>query len=137
MQPPTSQIRSVFKQPIEDQYDQLPALIDDSTSLLAGASRGSVAAVLQTVADVLNVTLPSEDALAIYYSLLEEYPEDLLRIGAREVCRTYKWPSFPKPADFINQIQPHLAERKSDLAAAIDRYSLIDRMYRRTKTQEL
>ena len=128
---PLGPIRSVFKSSLEEQYEKLPGLIEAEALLLVGASRKEIGVVLDTVATVLNVGVPSEDALATYFSLMEEYPEDLIRIGGREVCRYYKWPSFPKPADFIEQIAPLLEQRKEDITQATDRYRLLDQMVRR------
>ena len=49
--------------------------------------------------------MPERQGLAIYFAVLSEYPETLLRMAAREVAKPHKWPRLPYPADFIAVIK--------------------------------
>lgn len=60
---------------------------------------------LELVAKTLQVELPEEDGLMVYAAILSELPQALLKQSVIEVCKTHKYPSMPKPADFLEAVK--------------------------------
>lgn len=59
----------------------------------------------------------SEPALTIYWDSLREYSLDDIKRATNNIVRTYKYASFPKPAEFIEFINPQLdVEIKAEFA---------------------
>lgn len=64
-----------------------------------------VITTLELVAKTLQVELPDEDGLMVYAAILSELPEALLKESVIAVCRTHKYPTMPKPADFLEAVK--------------------------------
>lgn len=64
-----------------------------------------VITTLELVAKTLQVELPDEDGLMVYAAILSELPSALLKQSVIEVCKTHKYPSMPKPADFLEAVK--------------------------------
>lgn len=60
---------------------------------------------LELVAKTLQVELPDEDGLMVYAAILSELPIAVLKQSVIEVCKTHKYPSMPKPADFLEAVK--------------------------------
>lgn len=60
---------------------------------------------LELVAKTLQVELPDEDGLMVYAAILSELPIAVLKQAVIEVCKTHKYPSMPKPADFLEAVR--------------------------------
>lgn len=72
--------------------------------LTSAGGHKPVAQMLDIVIEVLGCPTPSTEALEIYYDLLIGYPEDIVNNAATILLARYKWPTMPKPADFIDAI---------------------------------
>lgn len=64
-----------------------------------------VITTLELVAKTLQVELPDEDGLMVYAAILSELPTAILKQSVIEVCRTHKYPTMPKPADFLEAVK--------------------------------
>jgi hypothetical protein len=60
---------------------------------------------LELVAKTLQVELPDEDGLMVYAAILSELPVAVLKRAVIEVCKTHKYPTMPKPADFLEAVK--------------------------------
>lgn len=60
---------------------------------------------LELVAKTLQVELPDEDGLMVYAAILSELPTAILKQSVIEVCKSHKYPSMPKPADFLESVK--------------------------------
>lgn len=92
------------------------ACIGEAIATLEPMTRGPsssrvVGAALTALAEVLNVEPPSEEALQIYVGLLEPFPDDMISAGTMELLTTYRFKSFPPPADLITAIRTKLEPR--------------------------
>lgn len=59
---------------------------------------------LELAAKTLQVPLPDEEGLMVYAAILSELPTVLLKESVIQVCKTYKYPTMPKPADFLEAV---------------------------------
>lgn len=64
-----------------------------------------VITTLELVAKTLQVELPDEDGLMVYAAILSELPTAILKQSVIEVCKSHKYPSMPKPADFLEAVK--------------------------------
>lgn len=60
---------------------------------------------LELVAKTLQVELPDEDGLMVYAAILSELPTAVLKKAVVEVCKTHRYPTMPKPADFLDAVK--------------------------------
>lgn len=59
---------------------------------------------VELAAKTLQVPLPDEEGLMVYAAILSELPTVLLKESVIAVCRTYKYPTMPKPVDFLEAV---------------------------------
>jgi hypothetical protein len=78
---------------------------------LAPGTPEQIGEMLLMVAEVLSVEAPSEKAIRVYLRLLNAIPGDLLPLATKRVLESYRYNSFPKPADFIHAIEPERGAR--------------------------
>lgn len=64
-------------------------------------SKQKVADVIGSIAEMLQVSVPSETGLKLYLHALKELPAYKFEAAALKLIRTHKWPRLPLPADFI------------------------------------
>lgn len=83
----------------------------EAVSLLEPTPDAQVAAKLATVASMLQSKLPPREVRQGYIRMLSVYPPDLLNYACDAVIRKWKYPSFPKIADFIEEIKEAYDER--------------------------
>jgi hypothetical protein len=91
-----------------------------------------VAQVIEMAFRTLEKPLPEPEVLALYYSILQDYPEDLLRKATKEILRQL-YGGRPKPADWCKHMDPWLEERRKEFRV-IQRFR--DALDRHTKQQE-
>jgi hypothetical protein len=60
---------------------------------------------LELAAKTLQVPLPDEDGLMVYAAILSELPTALLKQSVIEVCKSHRYPSMPKPVDFLDAVK--------------------------------
>ena len=72
-----------------------------------------VAQVIEMAFRTLEKPLPEPEVLALYYSILSDYPEDLLRKATKEILRQL-YGGRPKPADWCKHMDPWLDQRKKE-----------------------
>lgn len=71
--------------------------------------------ILSVLSEVYDKTL-SGPALELYWNALKEYPLSDAEKAANNIVRTHKYATFPKPAEFIEFIDPpQEAEMKAEL----------------------
>lgn len=86
-----------------------------------------VITTLELVAKTLQVELPDEDGLMVYAAILSELPTAILKQAVIEVCKSHKYPSMPKPADFLEAVKDQawqwrwLHQQVDRLIAQLDR----------------
>lgn len=56
---------------------------------------------LQKMAEMFQVSVPSEDGLELYVAALRVLPRPAFVQARETLLRTHKWPRLPYPADFI------------------------------------
>lgn len=64
-----------------------------------------VITTLELVAKTLQVELPDEDGLMVYAAILSELPTAILKQSVIAVCKSHKYNSMPKPADFLEAVK--------------------------------
>jgi hypothetical protein len=67
-----------------------------------------VAAVIRMIAVGLDLPPPTGAALRIYHKVLGQLPLPLLRNATELLIKSYTYPSFPKPAEWMNRGGDHL-----------------------------
>ena len=91
----------------------LDQAVSEAAALCAGgASVKTITVLLDLVAETLNVAAPSVDAIGVYHKILSELPDDLVEASGLELLKTYRFNSFPKPADFTGIVAPWLGRRR-------------------------
>lgn len=71
--------------------------------------------ILAGLSEIYDKVL-SEPALTIYWDALKEYPLEDIKRATNNIVRTHKYATFPKPAEFIEYIDPPIeAVMKADL----------------------
>lgn len=68
---------------------------------LPPVSKEKIANVLGSIAEMLQVTVPSETGLKMYLHALKGMPGYKFEAAALKLIKTHKWPRLPLPADFI------------------------------------
>lgn len=64
-------------------------------------SKQKIADVIGSIAEMLQVTVPSEMGLKLYLHALKDMPAYKFEAAALSLIKTHKWPRLPLPADFI------------------------------------
>lgn len=78
---------------------------------------GRTAAVaIAKLCNTLQIATPPQEALTAYCEILAEYPLQLVELATKELIRHHRYPTFPKPADWLQYIEPPLNEKKAMLA---------------------
>jgi hypothetical protein len=67
-----------------------------------------VLAVIRMIAVGLDMPPPAGAALCIYHKVLGELPLPLLQNATELIIKSYTYPSFPKPAEWMNRGGEHL-----------------------------
>lgn len=67
----------------------------------------------------LQINTPPSEALSAYYEIMLEYPVYLVEHATRELIKHHRYPTFPKPADWLGYIEPPLADAKALLCRLI------------------
>ena len=78
---------------------------DDLADYKPPSDPADVITSLELVAKTLQVELPDEDGLMVYAAILSDLPVALLKRAVIEVCKTHKYNSMPKPADFLESVK--------------------------------
>jgi len=93
--------------PTEDLHQAL-GILQTTRSQLAEALQPAPderwAEVLGKIAQMLNVSLPNADGLALYLAVLRKVPGHLLNTACTHVAETHRYNTMPKPADFIDAV---------------------------------
>lgn len=98
------------KEPLEEKYRPralaaLKKLEQELAPYRPPSDPADVINSLELVAKTLQVSLPDEDGLMVYAAILSELPTALLKEAVIEVCKTHKYPTMPKPADFLEVVK--------------------------------
>ena len=73
---------------------------------------GRTAAVaIAKLCNTLQMPTPAQEALEAYCEILSEYPAQLVEFATKELIKNHKYPTFPKPADWLAHINPILNEK--------------------------
>ena len=89
-----------------DDYKSLLAAQAELEALFeAGSPRREIGRIIDLMAEMFSANVPSEDALAQWFKLLEVYPVEALKDGGRAILRTHRWRNLPLPGDFTLQIE--------------------------------
>lgn len=83
----------------------LKTLKDQAADYRPPSDPKDVIGTLELVAKTLQVELPDEDGLMVYAAILSELPTAILKQSVIEVCKTHKYPTMPKPADFLEAVK--------------------------------
>lgn len=68
---------------------------------LPPVSKEKIANVIGAIAEMLQVSVPSETGLKLYLHALKGMPGYKFEAAAMKLIKTHKWPRLPLPADFI------------------------------------
>jgi hypothetical protein len=99
---------------------------------LKGGQPDQIGKQLAIVRQVLNVEGPDEQSARVYLRLLSGVPADLLGTMTKNLLSTYRYNSFPKPADFLEAIKAATQERSDRKYKALivqSRLSVYDLYY--------
>lgn len=83
-------------------------------------SREKIADVIGSMAEMLQVTVPSTTGLKLYFHALKDLPTYKFEAAALKLIKTHKWPRLPLPADFIEAAK----EERQDIEAFTMRLSI-------------
>lgn len=83
---------------------------------MALTPRDRIIRSLGVIAEVLQVELPSAEALKIYAQLLEEIPVCCWNETCQAVLKEHKYNTLPKPADFLRSAEPVRRQAQSVVA---------------------
>lgn len=75
-------------------------------------SKEKIADAIGSIAEMLQVSVPSTIGLKLYFHALKELPEYKFEAACLKLIRTHKWPRLPLPADFIEAAK----EERQDIA---------------------
>lgn len=64
---------------------------------------------LQSIADMLQASLPNERGLKLYLAILSEIPAPLFRQACKRVATNHRYPRLPNPADFLDVVSEEMA----------------------------
>jgi len=75
----------------------------NQSTLLPGEQ--DILAMVRAAAVGLDIAPPTGTGLRIYVRLLRDVPRLVLQAATEELIRTYTYPSFPKPANWLDLVQ--------------------------------
>lgn len=78
---------------------------------LPPVSREEIVDVLGSIAEMLQVSVPSTLGIKLYFGALKDMPSYKFKAAALKLIKTHKWPKLPLPADFIEAAK----EERKDL----------------------
>ena len=68
---------------------------------------------LESIGSTFSCDVPNLQGLEMYRMILAEYPHKLLEECTINICKTYKYPRLPLPAEFLNYMDPILEQMKA------------------------
>lgn len=77
----------------------------DGAPYLTPSSPELIVRMLETVAQMFQVSLPEDEGLMLYTAILSELPEPLLTKAVTEVCKTHKFKTMPLPSEFLDAVK--------------------------------
>ena len=99
----------LYRDPVELDRKTLALELADIEAAIAPfavpATHKDVVAVMQGVAECLQVELPEPAGMALYVKVLDKHSARMLRHAAAKVLANHGYKSFPVPHDFIRYIQ--------------------------------
>lgn len=103
----------------EKDRDLLQQIVKIETVRLKGGSPVEIGKQMALVRETLNAEAPSENASRVYLRLLSQVPADLLGIMSRNLLMSYKYPGYPKPADFLAAVHEETQARRDRMVQAL------------------
>lgn len=97
------------KYELEHAADMLTRALGNARHELPSVSQEKIADALGSIAEMLQVTVPSTTGLKLYLHALKDMPEYKFQAACLKLIKTHKWPRLPLPADFIEAAK---SERK-------------------------
>jgi hypothetical protein len=106
-------------------------VLDEAAQALAHAQAGvehalplvskeKMANVIGSMAEMLQVSVPSTAGLKLYFHALKDLPAYKFEAAALKLIKTHKWPRLPLPADFIEAAK----EERQDIESFALRLSI-------------
>lgn len=89
---------------------------------LPPVSREEIVDVLGSMAEMLQVSVPSTLGIKLYFGALKDMPSYKFKAAAFKLIKTHKWPKLPLPADFIEAAK----DERKDLDQFITRLNRAD-----------
>jgi len=97
-----------------DRASMLPEAIRQATHELEPCPPKILAEMIEMTFLTLGISLPPAEGLIAYYSILGEYPEDLIRSATRELLRRH-YGVRPVPADWCRHMEEERRHRETAL----------------------
>lgn len=97
-------LRDVPTKDLEQGLGQLASLKTVLQDQAMAADDKRWAEALKTMAEMLNVSLPSEAGLRLYFLVLRKVPGSMLNLACSRVAEKHRFNTMPKPADFLDAI---------------------------------
>jgi hypothetical protein len=95
--------------------DLVNAIASLSMALETPCGGRTVAVAIAKLCNTLQIASPAQDVLEAYCGILGSYPYELVEHATIQLIRNHRYPSFPKPADWLQYIEPIYNERKAEL----------------------
>lgn len=83
----------------------LKAVRDGVSTVITTVTKEKIADALGSIAEMLQVSVPSPIGLKLYFHALKDMPAYKFEAACMSLIRTHKWPRLPLPADFIEAAQ--------------------------------
>lgn len=94
---------------LNDALNAICDALEEADRCMAPADARQITDGLQSIADMLQVSLPNERGLKLYLAILSEIPAPLFRQACKRVAAHHRYAKLPTPADFIDAVSDDLA----------------------------
>lgn len=95
--------------------EQLAHALAEAKLAMLPADARQITDGLQSIADMLQVSLPGERGLKLYLAILSEIPAPLFRQACKRVATSHRYARLPNPADFLDAVSEDMARARMHL----------------------
>lgn len=94
-----------------DAPDLVAAIAALKDALWSRCEGRTAAVAMGKVSVTLQIASPPQEALEAYYEVFSDFPGELVEYAAKQLIKHHKYPSYPKPADWLQYIEPAIQEK--------------------------
>jgi hypothetical protein len=97
---------------LHDAREAIELALTEAKLVMVPADARQIMDGLQSIADMLQASLPNERGLKLYLAIMSEIPAPLFRQACKRVATSHRYARLPNPADFIDAVSEDMAHAR-------------------------